>query len=518
MKYRTLLLITLVAVAGLVAALRWGSPGRSIPGGSTRNGKGGVQPPLVFYCAAGVIRPVEEVAHQYEQAYGVPIQIEPGGSGKLLATLRTTRGRGHLYLAADDSYIQRARDEFDLVAESIPVARIYPVIAVKPGNPKKIHSVADLYRNDVRLVLANPELASVGQTVKERLEPTGDWAKIMAKKESGGAKVSFTGTVNEVAQALKIGAADAGVIWNSLVGQFNLESVETDVLGAEKRTITIGILKDADRPTAALQFARYLTSRDRGMPHFARYGFEPIADADRWEEHPEIPIMAGAMLKPGIEEALKRFEQREGVTIKPVYNGCGILVSQMKAGAKPDVYISCDNSFLAQVQERFDPPVELSRNPMVIVVPKGNPKGIKTLEDLARKGLRIGLAHPVNSALGALTDRMLNRIGLHEKIYREGNRVIHTNAAHMLINQMRTGALDACVAYISNVRSAPQNADFLETIPIPLPDAIATQPYAVSKESDHRYLMYRLRDAITAAETGARFKSLGFTWIYDTSQ
>ena len=142
MKYGTLLLITVVVIAGLIVALRWGSPRQTTPGGSAGNGTKDSQRPLVFYCAAGVMKPVEEVAHEYEQTYGVPIQIEPGGSGKLLSTLRTTRGRGHLYLAADDSYIQRARDEFDLVAESIPVARLYPVIAVKKGNPKKIHSIA----------------------------------------------------------------------------------------------------------------------------------------------------------------------------------------------------------------------------------------------------------------------------------------------------------------------------------------------------------------------------------------
>ncbi|MFH1344130.1 MAG: substrate-binding domain-containing protein, partial [Pseudomonadota bacterium] len=304
-------------------------------------------------------------------------------------------------------------------------------------------------------------------------------------------------------------------IWNSLIQQFDLQAVETDTLTAGKQTAMVAVLKDADRPTAALQFARYLTSRDKGMPHFARHHFEPIEDADVWDEHPEIAIMSGAMLKPGIEDALKRFEKREGVKINTTYNGCGILVDQMKAGAKPEAYVSCDSSFMTQVQDGFEPSVDLSRNPMVIVVQKGNPKGIKTLEDLTREGLKIGLAHPVNSALGALTDRLLKRVGLHEKLYSAENRVIHTPSAHMLINQMRTGSLDACVAYISNARSAPQNEKFLDTIEIPLPDALATQPYAVSKQTDHRYLMYRLRDAITTAETSRRFESLGFNWVYD---
>jgi len=36
----------------------------------------------------------------------------------------------------------------------------------------------------VRLVLANPDLASVGQAVQELREPTGDWEKIIEREKS----------------------------------------------------------------------------------------------------------------------------------------------------------------------------------------------------------------------------------------------------------------------------------------------------------------------------------------------
>ena len=59
---------------------------------------------------------------------------------------------------------------------------------------------------------------------------------------------------------------------------------------------------------------------------------------------------------------------------------------------------------MSQVQQWFEASTVISRNDMVLVVPKGNPKQVKSIEDLARPELRVGLAHPVNSALGALTD------------------------------------------------------------------------------------------------------------------
>lgn len=514
MRLWVLIVISLVAVAGLVFALQLSQEDAGVREGD-----------LILYCAAGMMKPVQEIAKEYEEKYDVRVQIEPGGSGKLLATIRANPERGDLYLAADKSYIDRAREEYGLVAESMPAGYLKPVLAVEPGNPLDITSADALYDPEINVALANPELASVGQTTQEALEPSGVWAKIMQKKDEGGARVSFTGTVNEVAQAIKLGGADVGVIWDSLARQYDLEIVEDERLDAFENTITVSVLTASKQPTAALQFARYLTSRDQGMPKFEKHEFRPIENADVWEEHPEIPIMAGAMLKPGVEEAIARFEEREGVKIKPVYNGCGILVSQMKAihdgsaqGIFPDVYISCDSSFLEQVDGYFEPSVDLSRNPMVIVVPKGNPKEISKLTDLTRDDLVIGLAHPENSALGKLTDDLLKKLDLHDAVYNSGSRVIHTDAGHLLVNQIRTGSLDACIVYLSNARSVPDWETQFDIHEIPLEEAVATQPFAVSKDSEHRHLMYRLRDTITAAQTADRFEELGFDWIYSSSE
>ncbi|MHC4995031.1 MAG: substrate-binding domain-containing protein, partial [Planctomycetota bacterium] len=264
---------------------------------------------------------------------------------------------------------------------------------------------------------------------------------------------------------------------------------------------------------ASLQFARYLTARDRGQTHFEAFTYDTIKDADVWSDHPEVLLMAGAMLKPGIEDVIATFEKREGVTIKPVYNGCGILVAQMKTGTLPEAYFSCDTSFMTDVEHHFNPSVDVSKNPMMLVVPTGNPRSIKTLYDLTTPGLKIGLAHPQNSALGALTDRMLEELGLRKKVYNPQSTVVHSDAGHMLVNQMRTGSLDACIVYRSNAMSNPQNLEHMELLSIDLPQAIATQPFAISKNAEHKHLMERLFEAVTTAQNQSNFKSLGFEWI-----
>jgi molybdate transport system substrate-binding protein len=473
--------------------------------------------PLVVYCAAGMIRPMEAIARQYEREVGVPIQLDPGGSGKLLTQIRALPDQGHLYLAADQWYIDEAR-RLQLVAESIPVAHLHVVIAVPRGNPQRITKAEDLLRAGIRVALANPELASVGRLVQQSLEAAGLWQPLMEKKDREAASVSFLGTVNEAAQALRIDAADVALIWDALAHQYDLDIIDSPALESARSMVIIGVLSRCDRPTEALRFARYVTARDRGLPHFAEHRFNVVRDADRWAVTPEIDIMAGAMLKPGVEDAIRQFAQREGVRINTVYNGCGLLVSQMRAGAKPEVYISCDTKFLDMVRDQFEPETDLARNPIVIVVARGNPHKIATLEDLADRRLRVGLAHPVNSALGELTDRMLRKLNLRQHFYdnddvlRDG--ALHADAGHTLINQMRTGSLDACIVYVSNARSADPQGQELEVIRIPLPEAIATQPLAVHRQSEHRYLMYRLRDWLVRPDTAQRFTSLGFEWIY----
>ncbi|MBL8794480.1 MAG: substrate-binding domain-containing protein, partial [Planctomycetia bacterium] len=120
-----------------------------------------VASPLIVYCAAGVKEPVEAAAREYEQTYGVPIQLQFGGSQTLLANIELSK-QGDLYIPADDYYIQLARGK-QLVAEALPLAKMTPVLAVAQGNPKKISSLEDLLSGQHKICQANPDAAAVGK-------------------------------------------------------------------------------------------------------------------------------------------------------------------------------------------------------------------------------------------------------------------------------------------------------------------------------------------------------------------
>src|SRR5206468_6811110 len=143
---RKVILLSVFAAVVLVALLLWKPEAQRSKTGNE---------PLIVYCAAGIKPPVEAVAREYERLYGVRVQLQYGGSGTLLSNLRVA-GKGDLFLAADESYLDLARTN-NLLAEVLPLAQMLPVIAVAKGNPKSIREISDLLREDVRVALANPD-------------------------------------------------------------------------------------------------------------------------------------------------------------------------------------------------------------------------------------------------------------------------------------------------------------------------------------------------------------------------
>lgn len=482
------LVVLVVLVASLLMGLKQPGFARS-------------QSPLVIYCAASNKSVLEAVRQDYEAAYGVTLQIQYGPSQTLLAALEVA-GTGDLYLPADDSFLKLARKK-NLVADEFPLAQMRAVLAVPQGNPRGIKSLEDVIRGNVPLAQANPDAAAIGKLTRETLTKAGRWDALHAHT------TVYKTAVNDVASDVKIGAVEAGIVFDAVLHDYDtLEGVVVPELAAVKANVAVAVLQSSREPSQALHFARYLAARDKGLARYREFGFVPV-EGDAWNEQPEITLYAGSMLRPAIEETVTAFEEREGVRVTRVYNGCGILVAQMKGGEMPDAYFACDVEFMNQVRPLFEEVQDISQNELVILVPKGNPRGIKTLRDLAGPGLRVGVGHEKQCAMGWLTQRTLTEGGVKAEVMQ--NVVVQTPTGDMLVNQMRSGSLDAAVAYLSNAAGA---GDFLDAIRISgIPCSVATQPFGVAKDSAHKRLVERLQRAIRSAPSHERFAGEGFRWI-----
>ena len=174
----------------------------------------------------------------------------------------------------------------------------------------------------------------------------------------------------------------------------------------------------------------------------------------------------------------------------------------------PDAYYACDLCFVPPVEETFPEAVLLTETVIGIAVPKGNPKGIKTLADLAGPGLEVGVNNAQQSTLGFMTQGMLKKSALYDAIRRNVRAEVPT--ADLLINQIRTGSLDAVIVYEVNYKLAEKYLDFIR---IDHEGAKAVQPFAVRVNSPRRLLGQRLLACLQ--NNRARFEASGFKWIED---
>lgn len=462
---------------------------------------------LLLY-GAGLRDPVRETIAAYQEEFpNVRVDVIPSGSGQLMAKVLAGE-KGDLFMGADASYVNTAYEK-GAIAERLDVAVQWPVISVRKDSKLTIDGLESLLGEGLRIGLGNPDGPAIGKSARQILEKAGLWDRVKVAVEKRGV---FKPTVQELANDLKLGTIDAAILLDGTVAQHpELMAIAIPKEVNAPLDISIGVMKTSERPTRALHFARYLTARDRGLTHFAKYGYQVI-DGDAWADVPRLKLMSGGILRQAVTKTLDDFEQREGVTIDRNFNGCGILTSSLKAGGEADAYFACDVSFMSQVSDLFLDPIAVSETRMVIGVPKGNPKRITKLADLARDGLKIGVANAKQSALGALTEDLLARHGLLEAVMKNVRTQLPT--ADMLVTQLQgpTGSdslLDAIVVYEVNARRA---ADDVEIVPIAEAVAPAVQPIAVARQSKYPHLTRRLLDALSAEASRKRFEEQGFGW------
>ena len=151
---------------------------------------------LTMFCAAGMRLPMQKVVAQYEEEYGVKVDVQYEGSGTLFGKM-AAGAPFDIFLAADSGYTNDARAK-GLVEESMPVCFLTAGIAVTKGNPKGIATLNDLLRADVKVGIGNPELASVGKFTRKVLKKVGIWdelePKLTVKKP----------TVNDLANTINV--------------------------------------------------------------------------------------------------------------------------------------------------------------------------------------------------------------------------------------------------------------------------------------------------------------------------
>ena len=181
------------------------------------------------------------------------------------------------------------------------------------------------------------------------------------------------------------------------------------------------------------------------------------------------------------------------------------ISDQKQSSGFPDSYLACDRYYLETVKEMFQEGVNISDTEVVIAVPKGNPKNIRSLLDLSKPDVRITVGQPDQCTIGVLTLRLLKAEGLYDEVM--ANVAAEKPTSAMLVPDVITGAVDATLAYATDTKA---ERDKVESIRIDTPYAKAIQPFSIARSSDSKHLARRLFQSI--AESRAQLEAAGFHW------
>ncbi len=109
----------------------------------------------------------------------------------------------------------------------------------------------------------------------------------------------------------------------------------------------------------------------------------------------EVNVFAAASLTGTFTELGKKFETAyPGVQVKFNFGGSSALAQSINSGAPADVFAAASAKTMKTVSDAggaSGEPKTFVRNTLTIAVPKGNPKHIAALKDLAGPGLKVAL-------------------------------------------------------------------------------------------------------------------------------
>lgn len=140
-------------------------------------------------------------------------------------------------------------------------------------------------------------------------------------------------------------------------------------------------------------------------------GVDNIPDLFGDINNPDLVIFFGGNQFMVIDELISAFKQTypaykkvfvetlpPGILARQIAGG-SLTIGNMRIDLKPDIYTAGEGR-IAQTPEWFSKTTVYARNRLALLVPKGNPKNIHTLTDLAGTSIKISMPNPQWEGIG----------------------------------------------------------------------------------------------------------------------
>jgi molybdate transport system substrate-binding protein len=252
------------------------------------------------------------------------------------------------------------------------------------------------------------------------------------------------------------------------------------------------------------------------MAGFAGCGQSSSGTGGDSEEGETLTVLAASSLIDAFGELSKTFEKRNpGVEVRQSFESSSTLLTQIQQGAPADVFasaaedemdIAVNNGLVAGEPEVF------VKNREIIMVPKDNPAHIRTLQDVARPGVRLVLAQedvPAADYAVEILSKANNTYGGSFKHDVLSNIISREADVRASVNRVVVADADATFGYASDY--TPDIRERVKLIEIPEDlNIVATYPIAVLKDAKSPQLAQQWVELVLSEEGQRVFKKWGF--------
>jgi len=167
----------------------------------------------------------------------------------------------------------------------------------------------------------------------------------------------------------------------------------------------------------------------------------------------EITVSAAASLKSVLTSTAPAFEETNNAKVVFNFGASGQLVKQIEGGAPADVFISASPAAVATLAAEglasAEDSATLAGNTLVILVPTGNPAGVRGPEDLKNAGM-LATGDPTVAPHGQKAQEWLTGLGLWDTL--APKFVFAANAAQT-DDYIARGEVDAGIGFASDAKA-----------------------------------------------------------------
>lgn len=230
------------------------------------------------------------------------------------------------------------------------------------------------------------------------------------------------------------------------------------------------------------------------------------ARANRKKPAPLLMYVA-ASLKAPLEQIAAEYLQATGQRVELSSGGSHTLLANIAITKRGDLYLPADDSYLALAREKnlIGETFPVTEQSVVLAVPKGNPKRLRTLGDLGAPSIRLSQANPETAAIGKLLRSAMETDGFWLTL---SNRIVIFRPTVVdAANDVKLGAVDAAFVWDSMERQYPE----LEFIRMSALSAVrAKVAVAVLTDSEQPEAALQLARFIASDRGREHFSNSGF--------